>query len=270
MTHSDAIDLELEYANPAQMEEFLRTVGNWERDAAAYRTALGGRATLEMRYGQAPTQTLDLFAPKPGVPEAPRAALFIHGGYWQSMSKASFSHMARGANELGVTVAAIGHTLSPQAKLAEIVLEVADAAAVVAKSLGKQVVVYGHSSGGHLAACALPSDVVTAALTVSGLFEVEPVNATSIGGKLDLTPAEARAVSPRTWPVLGRKLVRAFVGEKESSEFRRQSREFVDYWKAGGGDASYVEVAGATHFTVIEALTDPESAMSRELAALCR
>jgi arylformamidase len=270
MANSTSVDLELEYANPAQMEEFLRTVGNWERESAAYRDALGERATLDIAYGSGPAQRFDLFAARPGVEAAPRVALFIHGGYWQSMGKSSFSHLARGANELGVTVAAVGHTLSPEAKLADMVLEVADAAALIEKTLGKQVVAYGHSSGGHLAACALPCESVVAALTVSGLFEVEPVNATSIGGKLGLTAADARAVSPRTWAVLKRKPVRAFVGGLESSEFRRQSREFVDYWKAGGGDATFVEVAGATHFTVIEGLTDPESAMSRALAALCR
>ena len=77
MTQSEAIDLELEYANPAQMEEFLRTVGKWERDAAAYRDALGARATLDIRYGDAPAQTLDLFTAKPGVPEAARTAMFL-------------------------------------------------------------------------------------------------------------------------------------------------------------------------------------------------
>jgi arylformamidase len=60
----------------------------------------------------------------------------------------------------------------------------------------------------------------------------------------------------------------AVVGGLESSEFLRQSRTVVDEWRARGVETRYEEVAGANHFTVLEPLSDSNSAMTARCAAL--
>ena len=55
---------------------------------------------------------------------------------------------------------------------------------------------------------------------------------------------------------------------RSSSEFLRQSRIIVDHWGNAGVATRYEAVAGANHFTVIEPLADPNSAMVKRLLEL--
>jgi arylformamidase len=60
------------------------------------------------------------------------------------------------------------------------------------------------------------------------------------------------------------------VGALESSEFLRQSRTIADSWGKAGAQTRYEAIPGANHFTVIEGLADPQSAMVGRLAELAR
>jgi arylformamidase len=57
-------------------------------------------------------------------------------------------------------------------------------------------------------------------------------------------------------------------GALESSEFLRQSRIIADAWSKSGVKTRYEEIAGTNHFTVLDPLADPTSAMTRRLAEL--
>lgn len=263
------LDLEHEYASPAMMKEYLQTVPMWERDAAAYREVASARAELDLPYGDRLRERLDVFAPESGA--GGPVALFIHGGYWQAMDKSSFSHLARGANARGITVAIAGYTLCPEVTISEIVEEIGRAVAFVARRYGRPVTVFGHSAGGHLTACMLanlPAEVVSRGMSISGLFELEPLVSTSLNGNLRLDAAEARRLSPLFWPPPAGKTMIAYVGGAESSEFLRQSRSAAARWGAAGVHTRCVEPPGESHFTVIAGLSDPESAITRDLAAL--
>lgn len=271
--------LETQYATPAMMQEFRPATEAWARGARAYRETAGARAQLDVAYGDAARQRLDIFEPEGGA--GGPVALFVHGGYWQAMDRSYFSHMARGANAHGITVAVAGYTLCPEVTISAIVDEIRQAVAFVAKHFKKPVTVYGHSAGGHLTACMLATDwpsvdpslaagTVPAGLAISGLFELEPLVPTSLNKRLGLDVAEARRLSPLLWQApAGRSLV-ACVGGDESWEFRRQTRDMVARWGAGGVAARAVEVPGAGHFSVIAPLSDPESAITRDLVALAR
>jgi arylformamidase len=62
----------------------------------------------------------------------------------------------------------------------------------------------------------------------------------------------------------------AVVGGLESSEFLRQSRVVAEAWGKGGAQTRYEVIAGTNHFTVIDALADPQSAMVARLAELAQ
>ena len=139
--------------------------------------------------------------------------------------------------------------------------------------------VYGHSAGGHLSACMLatdwkkfdpkaPADLVPAAYSISGLFDLAPFVHTAMNADLRLDDVEVARVSPLNWPVSNPRVFDAVVGGAESAEFLRQSRVVVDTWRAKGVDARYQEIAGANHFTVLDPLSDPGSAMTARCAAL--
>lgn len=272
-----APDMELEYANPAMLQEFRQHLDSWTQDAAAYREAAGARAQLEVAYGERPRQRLDLFAPADGA-RGP-VVLFIHGGYWQAMDKSFFSHLAAGPNGHGITVAVAGYTLCPQVTLAQLIDELRQAVVFLARRFGRRITVCGHSAGGHLTACMLATDwqavdpalaagTVAAGLPISGLFELEPLLKTSLNERLGLDAAEARRLSPLFWPVRPGTSVTAWVGGNESAEYHRQTRTLVARWRQAGVTASAVEAAGQSHFTVIAPLAKPQSQLTQQLVAL--
>ena len=53
-----------------------------------------------------------------------------------------------------------------------------------------------------------------------------------------------------------------------SSEFKRQSRTLAQAWRQNGVQTRYEEFAGTNHFTVVDALADPQSAMTARVADL--
>jgi len=275
------IDYEVEYNNRARVPENPALMAGWARDAAAYREQLGPR---RIHYGPGARHVMDVFAGDgqgDGQAEAQAPlVVFIHGGYWQALDGAFFSHMARGLNAHGVSVAVPTYDLCPQVSVAEIIEQLRQAMRELAKLSG-QLVVSGHSAGGHLAACmlatdwkgydaSLPSHLVSAAYAISGLFELEPLVPTSINKALGLDHAAARAASPIFWrpPVHGS--LDAVVGEAESAEYHRQSRTMAERWGEAGVATRYGNVPAANHFTAIAPLADPASSMTlrlKELAA---
>ena len=274
-----SVDYEAEYNIRARVPEHPQIFAAWEREAAAYRgeTTATRRAELGIRYGSTARQTIDLFLPLDGG-TAP-LALFIHGGYWRSFDPSFFSHSARGLNGRGVAVAVAGYDLAPQVRIADIVDQMRQACLYLWRRFGRRVLVFGHSAGGHLAACMLatdwkavapaaPTDLVAAAYSISGLFDLGPLVGTAMNADLRLDAEEARRVSPLFWPAPVGRPFDAVVGGLESSEFLRQSRVIAETWGKAGVTTRYEAVPGTNHFTVIGALTDPHSAMVERLAAL--
>lgn len=262
MGFPDRPDYEAEYDNRARVPEHPAIFAQWAKDAAAWRAE---RPPRTLAYGPSERQAVDLF----GVGDEP-VVLFVHGGYWQAMDRSLFSHMARGLNLNGVGVGVVGYDLCPEVSLQDIVKQVRAACRAVAAETGGRVVVSGHSAGGHLAACmlALEPAVVRAAYSLSGLFELAPLTETRLNQALRLTRAEAERLSPLSWPAPAGATLDAVVGEHESAEFHRQSREIVERWGAGGVAARYESVSGANHFTVVVGTADPDSAMVRRLLEL--
>jgi arylformamidase len=57
-------------------------------------------------------------------------------------------------------------------------------------------------------------------------------------------------------------------GGLESSEFKRQSQTLVEAWRKNGVQTRYAEIPGTNHFTVIDALADPQSPMTARVVEL--
>jgi arylformamidase len=276
-----AIDYEVEYDNRARVPEHPEIFLRWTREAEDYRaeTYKAGRAELGLAYGDTPRQSIDLFLPEAG--ETAPLALFIHGGWWRSLDPSLFSQMARGANAGGVAVAVVGYDLCPNVTIAEIIQEIRRACAFLWQRFGRRIFVCGHSAGGHLAAAMVatdwpslypkaPADLVPAGYSISGVFDLTPLTGISVNQDLRLTPDEARKVSPLFWPSQSGRVFDAVAGGLESSEFKRQSQTLAEAWRQNGIATRYGEIAGTNHFTVIDALADPKSAMTARVVELAR
>jgi arylformamidase len=271
------IDYESEYNNRARVPEHPQIFAQWERAAAAYRAAIAQERRPAMRYGDTARQTIDLFLAESG-PDAP-LAVFIHGGWWRSFEPALFSHMAAGLNTRGIGVAVPGYDLCPQVGIADIIAEMRAALLLLWRTYGQRMLVCGHSAGGHLTAAMMatdwpalapgtPADLVPAGYAISGVFDLLPITQVAMNADFRLDAAGAKAVSPLYWPAPRGFALDAVVGALESSEFLRQSRAIADAWGNAGVATRYEEIAGTNHFTVLDPLTDPNSAMVARLVAL--
>jgi arylformamidase len=271
-----SIDYAAEYNNRARIADGDEILARMAKGSAEYRAlALASRPDdMNLRYGSTERQILDLFHAESGG-NAP-LAMFIHGGFWRSLDPTHFSQVARGLNGRGIDVALAGYDLCPQVTIGAIVEEMRQACLYLWERFGKRILVFGHSAGGHLAAALFatnweergaPADLVPVATGISGVYELAPLIHTPMNEDFRLEEAEAQRLSPLYWrPPAGRPFD-VIVGDAESSEFLRQSRALADAWGKAGVLTRY-EAPAANHFTVIEPLADPTSAMVERLAAL--
>jgi arylformamidase len=273
------IDYEKEYDNRGRVPEHPEIFARWERESGGYRKAAQG-AALGLSYGPSRRQTVDLFPAKDDGSATP-LALFIHGGWWRSLGPSMFSQMAAGLNANGVTVAVAGYDLCPQVTIVTIIEQMRAACLWLWRTKQRRVMVYGHSAGGHLTACMLatdfktlaadaPADLVPAAYAVSGVFDLIPLLHVSQNQDLKLDEVSARAASPVYWRVPAGRSLDAVVGALESSAFLRQGHIITEAWRQGMAQTRYEEIAGTNHFTVIDALSDANSAMTKRVVELAR
>lgn len=278
-TAFDPTWLEAQYNNRALVPGYSEHFERWARTSASARQKLRN-ALIDVGYGHGPGETLDIFpaSAKPGTPPAP-VLVFIHGGYWRSLDKSDHSFVAEAFVKKGACVVVPNYALCPAVTVPDIVLQMVQALAWVYRHIAvhggdpQRITVVGHSAGGHLAtmllACLwqqvdpdLPPDLVKDALSISGLYELEPLrHAPFIQDSLRLTEADALKASPARMPSPyvgeGRGVLVSVAGGDESDEFRRQNRLIRQAW---GEDAVPVceEVPGRNHFSVLEALVEPK------------
>lgn len=270
------MDLADEYNNRDRVPDHPRIIAGWYSDAGTYRE--GASMEADISYGARPRNRLDLFKVQDGRDSC--LAVFIHGGYWRSLDKSAFSHMARGLNRHGVSVAVPNYTLCPEVTLPDIVDEIRQCCLFLHQRFDRPLMLAGHSAGGHLAACmaatpweryGAPADLVAGCFAVSGIFDLRPLRATPLNEDLRLTEADCLVASPLLWPMPNRPRFESWVGAEESAEFLRQARSLAAAWTGLGFSCGYATVPGKNHFSVIGALSDPESPMTMraaEMAAL--
>jgi arylformamidase len=247
------IDYEAEYNARAMVPEHPEIFARWTDEAACYREC--APCELGLKFGDTPRQAVDVF-----LPGARGMVMFIHGGWWRALDRTMFSHMARGLNVHGIAVAVVGYDLCPDVSIGDIVEQMRRACLF----LRRPVVVAGHSAGGHLAAAMTATvNTVTAGYAISGVFDLEPLLGLAANVDWRLDALSARKLSPHRWPKPAASFD-AVVGGRESNEFKRQSRSLADAW-----DARYEEIVWANHFTVLDALCDPDSAMVARLSEIC-
>lgn len=219
----------------------------------------------DLRYGAAPRATIDFFPAPPGA-RRPGLLVFIHGGYWQELSKDDSAFLAPAWHAAGFAHAVLGYTLAPEARLPDIVAECRGALAWLhshAGTLGFDadvVVVAGSSAGGYLAAaCADRSPVpIRGIVPVSGIYDVAPLIGTSVNDALRLDAATAAALDLLAPGCRFPPAVVAW-GAVETGEFKRQSRAFAARLAVDGTPGTAIEIPGRNHFDVILDLGDPAS-----------
>jgi arylformamidase len=261
-----------EYNNRELVPDHPRYLERWATDSERARATM--TCHTDLRYGDAPGETLDLFPARKGDGSC---MMFIHGGYWRSLDKRDFSFLAPAWVDAGVSLAVVNYDLCPRVSVEEIVRQMLRAGRWLwlhAEEYGMdedRLYVAGHSAGGHLTAmlmaalwpvfdARLPRDLFKGGLAVSGIYDLRPLVQTAwLNSDLRLDEAAALRMSPAFLPPATRAPVMTCVGGGESSEFLRQNALLGERWRSVfAGD---IRMPGTHHFSVIDGLADQRSAL---------
>lgn len=269
MNTLDPAWLDRMYNNRALVPRHAEHFARWAADSASARKEQP--CVLDVPYGGGPNETLDVF---PGAAKGAPVLVFIHGGYWRSLDKADHSFIAPAMTRLGACVVIPNYALCPAVTIPDICLQMVRALEWTWRHVDEyggdpgRITVAGHSAGGHLAAQILachwpahapdlPARLVRNALSISGLFDLEPMAHTPfLKDSLRLTPADALRCSPAFMPAPRSGQLVTVAGGDESAEFLRQNQLIRTAW--GRQRVPVCEaLPGLNHFSVVEALTDP-------------
>ena len=261
--------LEAQYNNRTRVPDHAAVLSSWAEASALARR--DSTAHLDVVYGQADSDRLDIFPA--AQPDAP-VLVFVHGGYWRALDKSDFSFVAPAFNAQGATVVVPNYALCPAVTVEQIVLQVAQAVVWTWRNVSRfggdpsRLALVGHSAGGHLSTMLLscrwkelsdqmPLQPLAGALSISGLYDLEPIRHTPfLQSDLRLTPAAVARLSPAFFPRPKACRLYATVGLDESDEFLRQNLLIREVW---GPTAVPVceTIPASNHFTVLNSLVDP-------------
>ena len=274
--------LDAQYNNRARVADSTVLLSKWAEASALAREG-SRRKMLDLPYGDSAAQTLDVFPTD--APDAP-VIIYVHGGYWRALDKSDFSFVAPSFVADGAMVVVPNYALCPTVTIEEIALQMVRAVdwtwrhAAAHGGNPQRIAVVGHSAGAHLAAMLLscrwkqvaehlPAQPLAGALSISGLYDLEPLRHTPfLQDDLRLTPAQVARLSPAFFPrPKGGKLY-TVVGAEESDEFLRHNQLIRDQW---GPTAVPVceTVGGKNHFTVLDSLVDPKGRLHDLALRLC-
>jgi arylformamidase len=261
--------LDREYNPRSQIPEFASFFSRWKMTAIEARKSLD--AQLDVSFGSSPHQTLDYF---PASSRHAPLMIFIHGGYWRALDKADFSWVAPPYINAGISIAVLNYGLVPGTPIGKIVEQIRDACVWAYRNCEtldvdpNRIFCSGHSAGGHLTAMmlatdwpavqqGLPTRLLAGAITVSGLFDLEPLTrAEFLRRDLALDSKGARGLSPYYLALHNDTPLLRAVGALESNEFHRQSALIEEQWPTVC-DRPLIDVPGCNHFSVCDALAIP-------------
>lgn len=283
MRRADPAWFDRMYNNRALVPEHAVHLARWAADSAQTRQAVA--CQLDLPFGAEPSSKLDIF-PAQGVAQGRLAPVlvFLHGGYWRSLDKSDHSFIAPAFCQSGVCVVVPNYALCPGTSVPGITVQMTQALAWIWRHVAeyggdpRRITVVGHSAGGHLAAMMLtcvwpvvgadlPGSVVRNALSISGLYDLEPLRHTPfLQADLRLTADQVRTASPAYLPppaiVRGRGRLVSVAGAQESAEFLRQNALIRSQWGANVVPVCET-LPGLNHFSVLEALVQPEHRLHR-------
>ncbi len=255
-------------------------------NSAAARTRIG--EPLRFAYGPTAIEGLDVYraAPSGGAKALDKTpvAIFVHGGAWRNGAASEFTFLAEPFVRAGgsfvvldfITVDDAGGSLFPMVE------QVRHAIGWVYRNAEKfggdrdRLYLISHSSGSHLAGCAvthdwpkegLPRDLLKGATLSSGMYDLKPVRLSKRSKYVKFTDAMEQELSAiRHLDQLVTPLNISY-GTYETPEFQRQARDFAATVKAAGKPVELLVGEAYNHFEMLETLANPYGLLGRAVLA---
>lgn len=265
-------ELDNQYNNRLHVPDFADYLDRWQQ--CSVKTTATYSSVKDIAYSQHLRETLDLFpADRPNG----KVLVFIHGGYWQLFDKTMFHFIAPVFLRYNISVVLINYPLAPDATIDTI----ADATRKAILQLHDYLSDYnlsanglyiaGHSAGAHLAAMLCSEQwpdklqkTVKGLCLLSGLYNLLPIQLSNRNEVLQMDVITTRRNSPVLLPnVTGWPMLIA-VGASETEEFKAQSSDWFNK-NSQLANTSFIEVPGANHFSILDALVDETSVLHQSL-----
>ncbi len=212
---------------------------------------------------------LDIFMPKE-VPNAP-VLMFIHGGGWRSGDKSIYPFLGRTFAQQGFVTVNISYRLSPEVQHPAHIQDVARAFAWVYKNIApyggnpKQLFVTGHSAGGHLTALlalnkkylqaeGLSTDLIKAALPISGIFSLSDIGGADI---FTSDPELRRDAAPINFVRDAQPPFYLIFAQNDIPTLDRQALDLAKLLQQKGTEAKTLNVPNRDHISIIVSIGLP-------------
>jgi arylformamidase len=278
----DAYD-QLVYA-PNRDQLTKRRIAN----SAAARTRIGD--PLRFAYGPTPIEGLDVYRADPAHPSPASGkgggpvAIFVHGGAWRTSTASDYSFVAEPFVRAGGNFVVLDFTTVDDSggSLFPMVEQVRRAIGWVYRNAEKfggdreRLYLISHSSGSHLAGCAvtndwpkegLPRDILKGATLSSGMYDLKPVRLSKRSKYVKFTDAMEQELSAiRHLDKLVTPLIVSY-GTYETPEFQRQARDFAAAVKTAGKPVEVLVGEAYNHFEMLETLANPYGLLGRAVLA---
>ena len=250
-------------------------------NSAATRKRIGD--PLRFADGPTPIEGFDVF-PAGGAKGGGPVAIFVHGGAWRTGSASDYSFVAEPFVRAGGNFVVLDFTTVDDAggSLFPMVEQVRRAIGWVYRNADKfgsdrdRLYLISHSSGSHLAGCAvtndwskdgLPRDILKGATLSSGMYDLKPVRLSKRSKYVKFTDVMEQELSAiRHLDKLVTPLNISY-GTYETPEFQRQARDFAAAVKAAGKPVELLVGEAYNHFEMLETLANPYGLLGRAVLA---
>jgi arylformamidase len=230
-------------------------------------------------YGPSQYEQLDIF--RAATANAP-INIFVHGGAWRRNTASDYALQAEPLISAGAHAVLIDFINVDQAggDLLPMYEQVSRAIAWTWRNAEKfggdreRFYLSAHSSGSHLAGCALtvgwreqglPENFCKGAILASGMYELAPVRLSKRSSYVNFTDAMVEKLSSqRHLDGLHTPLILAH-GTCETPEFQRQARDFTAAVKALGKPVELLVGEGYNHFELQETIANPFGLLGRAM-----
>ena len=249
----------------------------------ARRTALATecyerRKPRRHQYGETAIEGFDFY---PASENTAPVRIFIHGGAWRAGDAQVGAHLAdtfcsAGAHFISMDFISIDDAGGDLLKVAG---QVRAGVAWIYRNAEKLKIdrngfyISGHSSGGHLGGCVLvtdwagdhglPPDVLSGAVLMSGMYDLEPVALSARSQYVNFTAETVEELSAMRHLDRVHCPVTLGYGTLESPEFQRQSRDFAAALTQAGKSVELIVAEGCNHFEMVETLHNPYGLLGR-------
>lgn len=283
----DLATLEREYSPSSCIDDINVYIEQYIQQSAAATQLAASQDALrrDLSYGNSADEVLDLYLPTRG--NTRKLQVYIHGGYWQELTKTESSFAASNFQQQGCYFAVLNYSLAPTASLTEIVEQNRRALAWLVTSAEKygfdanEIYLSGSSAGAHLAMMMLQTDwsaylaghhlaskdPVQGICAVSGIYDLRPIPFTYVNDALQLGQGEAAKNSPLLLEVGQQCPIIFAFGDNETAEFKRQTKQMQEKLSAYSMPTSLAQIPERNHFDVILDLANPDSWLSVQVFA---